>query len=160
MDKVQQYVDYVCLMTYNFNTPRLSGGHYLYSPRDWLPEGSADGAVKGFTDAGVPANKLVLGAGFFPAAFIMKSNDPAFREYNSRPRFHGGLYRVYQMADKNGYKKYWDPEGRSPYLFNTTGKIKITYEDTASVKAKCDYIKQKHLAGIMYWEYFSDPGRV
>jgi chitinase len=159
MGKVSEYLDYVCLMAYNFNTQQLSGGHYLYSPRDWLPDGSADGAVKGFAAAGVPRDKLVLGAGFFPAKFVMNSDDPRRRGYSTRPRFHGGLYRVYQMANKDGYKRYWDGEGQSPYLFNATRKIKISYEDTASVKAKCYYILAHHLGGIMYWDYFSDPGR-
>lgn len=160
MDKISQYVDYVCLMAYNFNTLQLSGGHYLYSPPGWLPEGSADGAVKGFLAGGVPPNKLVLGAGFFPAEFIMKSSDTANRSYSSRPRFRGGLYRVYRMAGKNGYIKHWDEAGKAPYLFNDAEKIKIAYEDTASVKAKCNYILTNHLAGIMYWDYFSDPGRM
>jgi chitinase len=160
MDKVQQYVDYICLMAYNFNTPLLSGGHYLYSPGDWLPEGSANGAVQAFLAAGIPANKLVLGAGFFPAEFVMNSSDTANRSYKSKPRFHGGLYRVYRMAGKNGYIKHWDKTGMSPYLFNAGAKIRIVYEDTASVKAKCGYILANHLSGIMYWDYFSDPGRI
>ncbi|MGN6639795.1 MAG: glycoside hydrolase family 18 protein, partial [Mucilaginibacter sp.] len=160
MDKVAQYVDYVCLMTYNFNTPQLSGGHYLYSPPDWLPNGSADGAVKGFLAAGVSPGKLVLGAGFFPAEFVMNSSDTANRSYSSRPRFHGGLYRVYQMAGKNGYIKHWDEAGKAPYLFSAKERIKISYEDASSVTAKCNYIITNHLAGIMYWDYFSDPKRI
>jgi chitinase len=160
IDKVSKYADYICLMAYNFNTLKLSGGHYLYSPHDWLPEGSADGAVKRFLAAGVPQNKLVLGVGFFPAGFLMESSDTANRWYSARLDFRGGLHRVYRMADKNGYKRYWDKEGQAPYLFNASEKIKITYEDTRSLKAKCDYIINNRLAGIMYWDYFSDPGKI
>lgn len=159
MGKVQQYVDYVCLMAYNFNTPTEAGGHYLYSPKGWVADGSMDGAVKGFMAAGVPANKLVPGAGFFPAAFLMATADPANRHYLSRPTFRGGLARVNRMIGKDGFVRYWDEEGKAPYLFNKQSQIRIAYEDSASVKAKWLYIKEHKLAGIMYWDYFSDPGR-
>jgi chitinase len=159
MDKVQQYVDYVCLMAYNFNTPELAGGHFLYSPRDWDPQGSADGAVKGFMDAGVPDSKLVLGAGFFPAAFQMTNGDPLNRKYTKRPIFRGGLARVARLPHLYGWKRYWDEEGKAPYFFNDESWIRVSYEDAESLQAKCNYIKDKKLAGLMYWDYFSDPGR-
>lgn len=159
MDKVQQYVDYVCLMAYNFNTPELAGGHFLYSPHDWDPQGSADEAVKGFMQAGVPADKLVLGAGFFPAAFKMANADPKNRRYIKRLTFRGGLAKVNELGHFYGWQQYWDEEGKAPYFFNSESWTRVSYEDKASVRAKCDYIKTKKLAGIMYWDYFSDPGR-
>jgi chitinase len=159
MDKVALYADYICLMTYNFNTKQLAGGHYLFAPNDWDPQATAYGAVTAFVNVGVPMQKLVLGAGFFPAAFQMETTDPKNRKYRSRPLFKGGLVKVNRMAGHDGFLVYRAAEDPAPYVFNTQRKMRIAYEDTASVKAKCTYIRQQGLAGIMYWDYFSDPGR-
>jgi chitinase len=159
MEQVAPYVDYVCLMTYNFNTKELAGGHFLYPPPDWDPAGSVDGAVKAFLAAGVPKEKLVIGAGFFPAALRMRSNDPGDRHYLKKLPFRGGLAEVYRLAAQKGYRRYWDTVGKAPYLFNPQTRVRIAYEDTASIKAKFRYINRQRLAGLMYWDYFSDPGR-
>ena len=159
MQQVQLYLDYVCLMTYNFNNKDLAGGHYLYSPSGWDPNGSVDGAVKAFIAAGVPAFKLVAGAGFFPAALLMQTADPNDRRYRSKQVFKGGLAKIDQLINRNGFIRYWDNEGQSPYLFNPQSGIRIAYEDSISIRLKCEYILHKKLAGIMYWDYFSDPNR-
>ena len=44
----------------------------------------------------------------------------------------------------------------APYLFNEDKKIFISYDDETSVAEKCKYVKKHHLAGAMFWEYFSD----
>ncbi|MDB4924434.1 glycoside hydrolase family 18 protein [Mucilaginibacter sp.] len=159
MDQVAQYVDYVCLMTYNFNSGGMAGGHFLYSPPNWDPAGSVVGAVKAFLAAGVPKEKLVIGVGFFPAALRMRSNDPGDRHYLAKLPFRGGLTKVYRLAAQKSYGRYWDTVGQAPYLFNPQTRVRIAYEDIASVKAKFRYIQQQHLAGLMYWDYFSDPGQ-
>jgi chitinase len=159
MELVQKYVDYVLLMTYNFNTPQLVGGHFLYSPENWPADGSVDGAVQAFLTAGVPPGKLVVGAGFFPAAFTMRSKDISERTYLKRQDFRGGLARVNRLIDQNGFRKYWDDQGKAPFLFQAETRMRISYEDERSVAEKAQYIKEKGLAGMMYWDYFSDPGR-
>ncbi|MDB5024485.1 MAG: Chitinase [Mucilaginibacter sp.] len=159
MAEVQNEVDYVCVMSYHFNTPQLAGGPYLYSPAGWDAAGSADGAIRAFIQAGVPKSKLVIGAGFFPVILQMRSNADSDRNYVRKIQFRGGLGKVYRLNEANGYQRYWDKEGKAPYLFNPGTHIRIAYEDTASVNAKCDYLLQRKLAGIMYWDYFSDPGR-
>jgi chitinase len=159
MDQVQLYADYILLMAYNFNTPTQVGGHFLYSPNGWVAEGSADGAVKAFMAAGVPAGKLVLGMGFFPAAFRMASANAEKRDYQSHLTFRGGLAKVNNLIGKNGFTRYWDAEGQSPYLFNPVTRMHISYEDEESAQAKARYVMNEHIAGVMYWDYFSDPGR-
>jgi chitinase len=157
--EVQKYTDYILLMAYNFNTPKLVGGHFLHAPANWPAEGSADGAVQAFMDAGVPASKLVLGAGFFPAGFLMAAKDTSDRRYLRRVNSRGGLSKVNQLINKGGFTKYWDEAGESPFLFNPSTRMRISYEDERSVAQKAKYIKENNLAGLMYWDYFSDPGR-
>jgi chitinase len=118
MAEVARYADYICLMTYNFNNDRLAGGHYLNTPAGWDPAGSVEGAVKDFLGAGVPRSKLVIGAGFFPAALHMQTADPHDRRYAGKLSFRGGLAKVNALINKRGFRRYWDSVGQAPYLFN------------------------------------------
>jgi chitinase len=35
----------------------------------------------------------------------------------------------------------------------------VSYEDPESLRAKCRYLRERGLAGAMFWEYFADqPG--
>ena len=45
---------------------------------------------------------------------------------------------------------------KAPYIFDTANNIFITYENEVSIGHKCEYIKSKGLAGIMYWDNGSD----
>ncbi len=37
----------------------------------------------------------------------------------------------------------------------------VTYEDPESLRVKCRYIRDRGLAGAMFWEYYADrPGGV
>ena len=38
------------------------------------------------------------------------------------------------------------------YKYNEQNKIFITYDDERSVAAKVDYVKEKKLNGIFFWE--------
>jgi chitinase len=33
----------------------------------------------------------------------------------------------------------------------------VTYEDPESLAAKCKYVREHKLGGVMFWEYFGDP---
>jgi len=48
-----------------------------------------------------------------------------------------------------------DNEGQSPYLFNPQSAIRIAYEDSISIRLKCEYIQQKkigrhHVLGLFF----------
>jgi len=33
----------------------------------------------------------------------------------------------------------------------------VTYDDEESIKYKGEYVKDRHMAGVMFWQYASDP---
>jgi chitinase len=53
--------------------------------------------------------------------------------------------------------RYWDEHARAPYLFNSETRQLITYDDEESIRLKCEYVIDHHLAGMMFWQYASDP---
>ena len=160
MDKVQQYADYINLMSYDYKggNDTISGHHTnLYSSPDDSDE-STDRSVKAFLAAGVPKNKLVVGLGFYGKAWQMQSDDNngLFRRTEKFSRAGGFTFLKDSLVNKNGFVRYWDEKASAPYLFNKEKKVFITYDDEESVKQKCKYVKNNDLAGVMFWEYNSD----
>ncbi len=170
MDKVAKLLDYLYLMTYDFSGPNRTVGHHtnLYS---YGPDGtgsSADQAIRDFIAAGVPAHKLGIGV-----AFYGKAVDAAGIENNGLGQARvapvagtpspsagqaGGFTKLKEsVINKNGYTRYWDKKAQAPYLFNPEKKVFITYDDEKSTKLKAKYVKKHKLAGVFFWEYFSDP---
>ncbi|CAM3211035.1 glycoside hydrolase family 18 protein [Paenibacillus lupini] len=160
MDKVQQYLDYVQLMTYDMRGGfQVLTGHHtnLYTPTGDLFRISTDASVRMFVRAGVPKNKIVIGAAFYS------------RKWNSVPNRNNGLHQMAGSAggygpsfteldaeyiNKKDYIRYWDSEACAPFLFN--GSTFISYEDEQSLRCKCEYVMSQGLAGIMFWEYSCD----
>ena len=161
MDEVQQALDYVLLMTYDmrggFQT--LTGHHTnLHASAGDLYAISAERSVRLFEQAGVPRQKLVLGAAFYG------------RKWTGVPNRNHGLFQMTPAAGgfgahyadlaenyigKNGFVRHWDAEACAPWLFN--GDTFLSYDDEQSIGCKCDFIREQGLAGIMYWEHSCDP---
>ncbi|WMT39459.1 glycoside hydrolase family 18 protein [Paenibacillus sp. D2_2] len=160
MDQVQQYLDFIQLMTYDMRGGfQVLTGHHanLYTSTGDLFRISTDASVNLFQRAGVPREKIVIGAAFYS------------RMWNQVPDRNHGLHQmagttggygpdytrlVKDYINKNGYTRYWDEEARSPYIYN--GSSFISYEDEQSIRHKCEYVKENGLAGVMFWEYSCD----
>ena len=161
MGRVARYVDYVNLMTYDFYTSGDSAGHHsnLYPPEDYEKDASADKSVRLFLDAGVPAEKLVMGVPFYGRSWIMRSADKHGINMPVERGARGGGYTYIRdsLVNQNGFVRYWDEKAKAPYLFNSGTNQLVTYDDEESVKLKCEYVLENDLAGLMFWQYASDP---
>ena len=161
MDSAQQYLDYINVMSYDFREggDSLSGHHtnLLASPGD-PAQYSTDRAVRDFEAAGVPASKLVVGLAFYGHGWKMQSTDNhgLFRPAVAPFRAGGFTYIKDSLIGHDGYHRYWDRKAKAPWLFQPEEKIFISYDDERSVKAKCKYAEKNDLAGVMFWEYFTD----
>ncbi len=161
MDKVQQYTDFINLMSYDYagGSDTISNHHTnLYTSSTDTSQESTDKSVKAFIAAGVPANKLVVGLGFYGKGWETQTtdNNGLYRKVNKFQRAGGFDYLKDSLENKNGFTKYWDDLARAPYLFNSQTRVFITYDDEQSIKEKCEYIKKNNLAGAMFWEYADD----
>ena len=161
MDKVQQYADYINIMSYDYvgGSDTISGHHTnLYTSSTHTAQYSADRSVQAFMTAGVPAEKIVVGMGFYGKGWQMQStdNNGLYGRAEKPVRGGGFTYLKDSLINKNGFVRYWDEKANAPYLFNPEKKIFISYDDEESVKNKCKYVKEHHLAGVMFWEYNSD----
>ena len=51
----------------------------------------------------------------------------------------------------------WDEDAEANYLWN--GKTLVSYESPEAIRRKCEFVREKKLRGIMYWEHGNDPTR-
>jgi GH18 family chitinase len=162
MAKVQASVDFVNLMTYDFRVagPGEPAGHHanLYAHPADPRKHSADGAVRDFLAAGVPASKLVLGVPFYgrawegvgsPGGLYREGRPPSQRLNTSYPALAG-------LAGREGWVRAWDAAAQAPYLWNEAKQTFVTYEDDESLRLKSRYVREKGLGGVMFWEYHAD----
>lgn len=160
MPEASKYLDYVQIMTYDLRGGfTIETGHHtnLYDNREDLLDVSTDRAVQAYLKAGVPREKLVIGAAFYSR--MWKGVPDANHGWMQMAESTGGYGPDYgELAEhyinKNGFKRYWDDEAKAPWLFN--GDTFISYEDEESISHKAEYVKEQGLAGIMFWEYGCD----
>jgi chitinase len=161
MDKCAPYLDYVNLMTYDYYPEGVARHHTnMYPSQHYECNYSGLYAVESFMRAGVPAEKLVVGISFGSRAFKVK--DDALKGLGdsviAQTRAGGGFTRIKDsLENRKGFVKYWDSTARAPYLFHEENKVFVTYDDEQSVTEKCIYTLENGLAGVMFWEYMSDP---
>jgi len=160
MGKAQQYLDYINLMTYDYSGGPVAGHHSnLYASKKYDTKDYAAKAVQDYTTLGIPPAKLVIGLAFYGKGFNLAEAKKKGIGQKTTGTTQGGGYTTLKdsIINKNGYKAYRDKKAKAPYLYNAAEKKFITYEDEWSVKEKCQFVLQNKLAGVMFWEYNSDP---
>lgn len=161
MNKVALYADYINVMSYDYadGSDSISNHHTnLFTSSPDTLQYSADRSIQNFIAAGVPADKIVMGIAFYGKGWQMAADDNygLYRKALGPYRGGGFTYLKDSLIDKKGFVRFWDAKANAPYLYNAEKKIFISYDDEASVKAKCGYVKKYHLGGAMFWEYASD----
>lgn len=163
MERVAKACSYVQLMTYDLRSgfEREAGHHtnLFPTPGDRL-NGSVQASVEDFAAAGVPKDKIVIGAAFYSRRWdgVPDVNHGLFQTAATTGQHGPGYTDLYdEYINKNGFVRYWDDAAKAPYLFN--GSTFISYDDPESIRLKCAYLKKEGLLGIMYWEHSCDPSR-
>lgn len=159
---VASVVDSLKLMSYDYyGSWSATTGHIsnLYNnpsdPNGW----STDQAVNAYLQAGVPANKLVLGVSFYGRGWKGVSdggNHGLFQKYTEAIYPDGISYTDIKklLYSDEGYVRYWDDAAKAPFLYN--GDIFISYTDEESLGELTEYIRAKGLHGVFAWEYCHD----
>lgn len=158
MDEVAKVVDYVNLMTYDLRGgfEYITGHHTNLYPQTGDENGpSGVQTVELFHKAGVPYDKMVYGSAFYGRMWdnVKTGDHNGLGQPSDGTGGFGGIFDLLDddAAASHGFTRYWDEQAQAPWLWD--GKRFISFEDTRSLKAKCDYVKEKGLAGLMYWAY-------
>ncbi|MBO5252407.1 MAG: chitinase [Clostridia bacterium] len=160
MDKVAAILDYVQLMTYDMRSGfTKQAGHHAalgLSAGD-TTNTSTRGIVEMYHDAGVPYEKMIVGAAFYCRHFTGVRNEnngllqPSESVGEYGPNFDG---ITDEFKAENSFTEYWDDDAEASYLWN--GSTLVSFESPEAIRRKCRYVKEKGLLGIMYWEHGSD----
>lgn len=159
--KTQDALDYINLITYNYQDDKKAIHQSPLSPSDKYDIKKATNlAVNSYiTDNGISSQKIIIGIPLYGCVYKVKKNseagigDPITEKMGNR----GYTYIKDSLVNKNEYFRYWDNAAQAPYLYNFYKSILVSYDDEESIKAKCQYVKDNNLGGVMVWEYNDDP---
>jgi chitinase len=161
LDKIYPIVDWINLMTYNYygswsDSTGLNAPLHLVSAD---PQGlSVDKTVLAYLNAGVPANKLVLGVPFFGAAWqgVGAGQNGLFQP--NQGIFSAGAFDYREIKDKyvSSFTAFWEDTARVPWLYDAAQGVMISYDDPRSLKEKAAYARSLGLAGVMIWQITGD----
>jgi chitinase len=163
MQKVQQYVDTVNLMTYDYyeaGSDPTTGHHapLFADPMD-PKHASSDDTVRAYEKAGVPAEKILLGVPFYGRTWgdVPDTNHGLFQPGKTIAGVNAQYSAIVSGMLGQGFTRYWDDAAKAPYLYNAEKRIFVSYEDPESLAVKCAYVRSHKLGGVMFWESFGDP---
>ncbi|WP_375540964.1 glycosyl hydrolase family 18 protein [Paenibacillus tyrfis] len=177
LDKIAQTVDWINIMTYDFNGGwQTISGHNspLYNDPAAVAAGlpnaakfNVEAGVQGHLDAGVPANKIVVGMPFYGRGWsgCAATGNGQYQHCTGIPKgtWEQGNFDFYDLEtnyiNKNGYTRYWNDVAKVPYLFNPSGGTFISYDDVESFGYKAAFVKSKGLGGAMFWEFSGDRNK-
>jgi chitinase len=160
VQKFHIYLDYVNLMTYDihgpwdkysdFNSPLYNNGDESHQYKI-----SIDSSVKAWLNAGLPADKLIVGLPFYGYIYRVSKNvnDGLYQNHDEGEALsYHTLKREY--IDNPQYTKHFHAESLVPWLYD--GKTFISYDDSHSIGLKAKYIREQNLGGAMIWELSQD----
>ena len=149
---LKNHLNWIGGMTYDFHGSWTShAGHNspLYAPPN-EPEGSVDLGIQYLQSRGIPAEKIFLGLPFYGKEFTTKEL------YGSSTGCSDRRYNEIVPLLTAGWTYHWDNLTKVPFLTNSNHTKLISFDDTVSVRIKCEYVKQKKLGGVIIWELSQD----
>jgi chitinase len=177
LSQIHPYVDWINLMTYDFTTVSSKITDFVGPLKAYDPEiethatHNVEFAVQAYLEAGVPANKIVVGVRFVGTGWtgvppanngLYQTNSGAapgtWDNPNEPPT---GSFGFQDIEDNYlpTYTRSWEQAAEVPWLFSPDTGIMISYEDQESVTAKANYVMTHQLGGIMIWELGVDDDR-
>lgn len=132
------YVDFVNIMSYDMTSASKGYPHNPLYPSAVAGSRTVSAALQAHIDAGIPANKIVLGLPFYGRGVAPYPDYMDYKDTQILP----------------GTKEVWDDEAKSVYMVSETdGNVLMGFENSRSLAEKLHFIRAHRLRGAMYWEY-------
>jgi GH18 family chitinase len=180
--RIHSLLDWINLMSYDFTVVSSKDTDFVaplmaydVTVSEKHATANVDSAVRAYLQAGVPANKLVVGTRFFGTGWA------------GVPNINNGLYQIstgpvrgtwddsgsaptgsfgYQDLKENyigSDQRFWHPAAQVPWLYQPGPSgapgVMISYEDPQSLTAKTNYVLSTELGGMMIWALSADDGQ-
>ncbi len=147
--ELQNFVDQFNAMTYDYHGGWSNhSGHNapLYAPENDYCGSVSESIFYLTTVRGISKAKLFLGIPFYGRKFTSKG----LYQSSSGGDLTYAYREIIPLLDQ-GWYFFWDDVSKVPYLRNNTGTELISFDDTLSVKLKCEFALKEKLAGGMIW---------
>ncbi|TCC89274.1 glycoside hydrolase family 18 protein [Pedobacter frigiditerrae] len=159
--KVHPLVDFINLMTYDLvgGYATVTGHHTpLYGYRK--DQESTDKCVNWLLKHKIPANKLITGAAIYGRVWekVAPINNGLYQSGVFKQGVSFKDFNKY-FSDTAGFQYFWDEKAKAPYQYNPAKQLFATFDNEKSIAAKANYVKQKKLGGIMFWELIDDKSK-
>lgn len=151
-NEIKNILDWIGIMTYDFHGSWTNhSGHNspLYTPKSDVC-GSVEQSYKYYIGKGIPSEKLCIGVGFYGWLFTSKS---LYGQSSSASQI---TYTNIVSKINSGWKYNWDSVSYVPYLTAPDNSQVLTFDDTVSIRYKCDYIKKQNIGGLIIWALGQD----
>lgn len=179
-DKILPLLDYINVMTYDYAYGSCYHNSALYASKEFptVVKGddyNADFIITNYINAGANPADLNMGVPFYaripqlvhtPAMdwdIMQEVTTPYFtaEEIEAMGNPQGDYSRLVEnFINKNGFTRKWDDDAKVPYLTvkdkDGVERFITSYDDEESLTYKTDYIKEKGLGGVMFWEFAGD----
>lgn len=150
-EQIGAIVDQVCLMTYDMQMPKLASHHTALF--EAYPKAlSADGGVRAYVGAGIPAEKILLGVAFYGHRWRTKLAEPLYEKATYKDTLT--YTQIKKLIEKTPAAMFYDEAAQAPYYAD--GKVFISYDDIRSITQKRLYVREQGLLGLFAWQYGSD----
>jgi chitinase len=152
--QLTNYLGWFAMMGYDFHgswTAHAGHNAPIYQPPN-CSDGAVDPGIKYLTiTRQIPKSKLLLGVPFYGKEFN------ATGLYQQQSGVTDLTYTVISPRINNaGWEYYWDDFSLVPYLQNTANTKVVTFDDTISIRVKCEYALDNNLSGMMIWALGQD----
>ncbi|KAI8921823.1 glycoside hydrolase [Powellomyces hirtus] len=157
--QMAQVLDTVNIMTYDFASsawhPCATAHHTNLLSTPYSPLSVAR-AVEAYIAAGVPPGKIVIGAAMYSRGFANTSGlgHPASGVVEDKSWEDGVC--DYKSLPRCGAVEYWDEQAQASYSYDAARRILNSYDTPQSIRAKCRYVWEMGLKGIIVWESSGD----
>lgn len=116
---------------------------------------STDRAISDYINAGVPANKIVLGMPMYGRAFT--NTDGPGRPFSGvgEGSWEPGIWD-YKALPRPGAQEREVQNIGATYSYDAGSRTMISYDTPRAAQWKADYVRQRGLGGGMWWESSGD----
>ena len=163
---LKEHVDFFNVMAYDFHgTWENTTGHQAALQND--PSGyDIETAISLYLDAGVPREKLVLGAPLYTRAWsgVADGGDNGYAASAAGAAagtFESGNYDYKDLvsqieAGTGDWELNWDDDAQAAYLYSGTQEIFSSFETPGTIALKSEWAQSMGLGGMMFWDLSND----
>lgn len=168
LDQIHPYLDWINLMSFDFFggwSPVTGFLTPLYDSTE-TPAGfenwNTDSAVNSYLAAGVPPEKIQIAASFYGRGFagVANVNNGLSQPFSGLPSgtWEAGVFDYSDIIANyvTPSTRHWHDVAQAPWHYDPATGVMISYDDAESIMAKAQYVLDRGLGGMMFWELSGD----